>query len=111
MDAYQIAHLVTFILGYAIVFFSLIPLIRSDYWFIRIFDYPRSQKFLINSAVIIIASIFFTDYNQTHDLVFLAILLLNEIYLLSLIWNYTPLAKNQMKQNVEKGGDTIKILI
>ena len=110
MDAYQIARLVTFILGYAIVFFSLIPLIRSDYWFVRIFDYPRSQKFLINS-VVIIASLFLIDYNQTHDILFLTALILNECYLLSLIWNYTPLAKNQMKKNSKASADTVKRLI
>lgn len=98
------------VLGYAIVLFSIIPLIRSDQWFIRVFDYPRSQKFWINAVVIVLFA-FISDFNSTHDIIFLVVLLANEIYLLSLIWNYTPIARRQMKSKSENNADTIRLFI
>jgi endonuclease/exonuclease/phosphatase (EEP) superfamily protein YafD len=110
MTVYEIIRLTIFSIGYATVFFSILPLVRSDFWFIRIFDYPRSQKFWVNFAVIIV-SLFFARFDFLHDKTFLTILLLNQVYLLSLIWRYTPFASVQMKKNPNGGADTIKILI
>jgi endonuclease/exonuclease/phosphatase (EEP) superfamily protein YafD len=110
MTSIEIVRLITFAIGYAIVLISILPIIRSDYWFIRVFDYPRSQKFWINASIFIIF-IFFASFKRSHDIVFLTILLLNQAYLLSLIWNYTPLASNQMKKNPDAAGDTVRILI
>jgi endonuclease/exonuclease/phosphatase (EEP) superfamily protein YafD len=106
----DIVRFIIFFIGYAIIFFSLLPLIRNDYWIIRIFDYPRSQKFWINASVLIIF-LFFTNFDATHDIIFVIVLFLNQVYLLSLIWNYTPLARNQMKKKADGNPDSIKILI
>jgi endonuclease/exonuclease/phosphatase (EEP) superfamily protein YafD len=110
MTAPDLARIALFSLGYLIVFFSLLPLIKSDYWFIRVFDYPRSQKFWIN-AFILTAFLFLANYEMTHDLIFIGILILNELYLLSLIWDYTPLASRQMKKDPDDGLESIKIFI
>ena len=88
----------------------MVPLVRSDFWLIRVFDYPRSQKFWVNFVVIIVF-LFFTRFDYLHDKIFLAILLLNQAYLLSLIWHYTPFASNQMKINPNGGGESVKIFI
>ena len=110
MTSIEIVRVITFSIGYAILLFSILPLIRSDFWFIRVFDYPRSQKFWINASIIVLF-IFFADFKHNHDIIFLTALLVNQGYLLSLIWNYTPLASNQMKKNTDAKGDIIKILI
>ncbi len=110
MMAAEIVRLVTFVAGYLIVFFSIIPLIRSDYWLIRIFDYPRSQKFWIN-ALILGFFLFFARFDHTHDVIFIVVLFVNQVYLLTLIWDYTPLASRQMKKNPEENSDTVKIFI
>lgn len=97
-------------IGYAVVFFSIIPLIRSDFWFIRVFDYPRFQKFWIN-GVILAAFFFIADFKEVSDLIFLGVVVINQGYLLSLIWHYTPLAPVQMKRNPGKYENRIKVLI
>ena len=110
MTTTEIVRLIILCLGYLVVFFSLLPLIRSDYWFVRVFDYPRSQKFWIN-AFILAAFLFVASYDRTHDLIFIGVLFLNQIYLTSLIWDYTPLASRQMKKNIDNSNDAIKIFI
>lgn len=106
----ETVRLVIFIVGYALATFSIIPLFRSEQWFIRIFDYPRSQKFWINAALIILF-LLYIDFDQPHDIVFLVLLSLNQFYLLSLIWNYTPFAGRQMKSSQHNGSATLKIFI
>jgi endonuclease/exonuclease/phosphatase (EEP) superfamily protein YafD len=111
MTTIEIARLLTFSIGYIIIFFSLLPLIKSDYWAIRVFDYPRSQKFWLNT-IILVLFLFLSDFGRTHDVIFMIALFLNELYLLSLIWSYTLLASNQMKKNPQgEVRQTIKILI
>ncbi len=110
MTALEIIRIVLISLGYLIVFFSVLPLIKSDYWFIRIFDYPRSQKFWINASILL-GFVFVARYQYIHDLIFIGILIANQLYLLSLIWDYTPLASRQMKKNHEENPDIIKIFI
>lgn len=97
-------------IGYAFVVFSLLPLIKSDKWFIRVFDYPRSQKFLISLAVLV-AFVFIADYDSTAHLVFIFLISANVIYLLTQIWSYTPLARIQMQRNSKGTETSVKILI
>lgn len=110
MTIYETVRLITFSIGYAIVFLSLLPLIPSDYWYIRVLDYPRSQKFWINASVLILF-LFFSSVDNIHDILFISALTVNQGYLLSLIWDYTPLASHQMKNNPDANAGTIRILI
>src|SRR5690606_5098662 len=98
MTTLDILRIAFFFLGYLIVLFSILPLIKSDYWFIRVFDYPRSQKFWINTFILA-SFLFIARYENIHDLIFVGILVVNGIYLLTLIWDYTPLASKQMKKS------------
>jgi endonuclease/exonuclease/phosphatase (EEP) superfamily protein YafD len=110
MTALEILRFALFFFGYLIIFLSVLPLIKSDYWFIRIFDYPRSQKFWVN-LIVLASFLFIARYENTHDLIFMGILVVNGLYLLSLIWDYTPFASKQMKKNSDKNRDSIKIFI
>jgi endonuclease/exonuclease/phosphatase (EEP) superfamily protein YafD len=110
MTALDIIRFALFFFGYLIIFLSVLPLIKSDYWFIRVFDYPRSQKFWVN-LIVLVSFLFFARYENIHDLIFMGILVLNGIYLLSLIWDYTPFASKQMKKNSDQSRDSVKIFI
>jgi endonuclease/exonuclease/phosphatase (EEP) superfamily protein YafD len=110
MESLEITRFVIFAIGYTVIAFSLLPVIRSSYWFVRVFDYPRSQKFWIN-AVIFIVFVFFADPSATSHIIFLVALFLNQVYLLILVWNYTPLASIQMKMSAEANAHSIKIFI
>ena len=77
--------------GMLIVLMSLIPLIRSDYWTFRVFEYPRLQKLVLSVAVAgVYISLFFTSELQTALLS--GAFVLNSIYLSYLIYPFTPLA-------------------
>lgn len=96
----EAGRFILFLTGYAFIVFSLIPLIRSNFWLVRIFDYPRSQKFLISVAVFF-GFLALADLSRLHDKVFLVAIFLNIVYLLIQIWDYTPLATRQMKKGAD----------
>lgn len=83
------------ITGILIVLFSLIPLIKNDYWAFRIFEYPRLQKLFINLVIIILFTSLFKAQSTT-DLVFLAAMVINSCYLIYQIYSFTFLAKKVM---------------
>ncbi|MGV3599785.1 MAG: endonuclease/exonuclease/phosphatase family protein [Dyadobacter fermentans] len=77
--------------GVLIVMMSLIPLIRSDYWTFRVFEYPRLQKLVLCVAVTgIYISLFFSTDLQT--LILSGAFLLNTFYLCYLVYPFTRLA-------------------
>jgi endonuclease/exonuclease/phosphatase (EEP) superfamily protein YafD len=106
----EAGRFILFLTGYAFIVFSLIPLIRSNYWYVRIFDYPRSQKFWVSIGVFC-AFLPLADWSQNHDKLFLVALFLNITYLLTQIWDYTPLASHQMKMNTAADAKSIRIFI
>jgi endonuclease/exonuclease/phosphatase (EEP) superfamily protein YafD len=86
-----------YVFGYLFMIFSLIPLIRSDNWMFRVFEYPRSQKLIITTCLFL-ASLFTLDFAKPHDIVFVILLLLNIAYLFYQIWPYTFFSRKQMKR-------------
>jgi endonuclease/exonuclease/phosphatase (EEP) superfamily protein YafD len=97
-------------IGYAFMVFSIIPLIPSSYWFVRIFDYPRSQKFWVTVGVMV-AFPFLADFQLLHHKIFLVLLFLNSAYLLTQIWSYTPLAREQMKKADDSSETKLRLFI
>jgi endonuclease/exonuclease/phosphatase (EEP) superfamily protein YafD len=91
-------QLLIFTLGYLLVVISLIPLVRNDNWVFRVFEYPRSQKLLIN-LFLLAAFTAVAELHVTYHKIFLALLVLNALYLFYQIWPYTFLAKKQMKKS------------
>jgi endonuclease/exonuclease/phosphatase (EEP) superfamily protein YafD len=81
--------------GYALITISLLPLIRNDYWIFRVFEYPRLQKLIINSILLII---FLSLYppKSTYDFIFATILSLNTIYLAWQVFPFTVIARKQL---------------
>jgi len=78
--------------GVVVVLFSLIPLVKNDYWAFRVFEYPRLQKLFLNFLVIILYSSLFADFS-TIDLAFLALLGANAAYLIYQIYPFTVFAR------------------
>lgn len=96
-------------LGYLLIAMSLVPLLRSNWWFVRIFDYPRSQKFWLNVLILTIYVVFI-GWTESSDVVFITAMCLNLAFLFSKVWEYTKLAPVQMKVN-GKGGDSVRLLV
>lgn len=107
----SIGKAITVTAGYLLVVISLIPLIRNDNWFFRIFEYPRSQKLFIN-IVLLVSFLVFFEFKTTHDLIFTVLLALNTLYLVYQVWPYTFLSKNQIKRSkANKTVGRFKLLI
>lgn len=81
--------------GYFIVLISLIPLIRKDYWFFRVFEYPRLQKLMVNIFLICLYLVFF-GLDSTQDKIFIAATACNFIYLCYQVFPYTIIGKRQL---------------
>lgn len=84
-----------YIFGCILLIFSLLPLIRNDYWTFRVFEYPRIQKLLL---VILWFLMFFlfTDNRPLALNILFGALILNAVYLAWQIAPYTPLGKKQV---------------
>lgn len=105
----EIFRIVLLALGSFLIFISLIPLVRSSKWFVRVFDYPRSQKFWLN-LIILVFYVLLVGFQRIADAAFIVALSLNQIYLFRQIWDYTPLAPIQMK-NRQSGGEAVRLLV
>ena len=108
----DIARIAIYILGYFIVVVSLVPLIRSDNWVFRIFEYPRAQKLLIN-FVLLVGFVLVARWEHAHETVFAAILAANLLYLSYQVYPYTIFAKRQLKTYKQPpvAGKHFKLLI
>lgn len=81
--------------GYLIILISLIPLIRQDYWFFRVFEYPRLQKLMVNIGLIIVFLALY-EIQGTPEIFFTIALSLNFLYLCYQVFPYTILGKRQI---------------
>ncbi|SDD45425.1 Uncharacterized conserved protein YafD, endonuclease/exonuclease/phosphatase (EEP) superfamily [Dyadobacter soli] len=77
--------------GVLIVMMSLIPLVRSDYWTFRVFEYPRLQKLVLS---VVIAGVYMSLFLSTdlQTLVLSGAFVLNTIYLCYLVYPFTRIA-------------------
>lgn len=105
----EIVRYTLYALGSLLICISLIPLLPSSKWFVRVFDYPRSQKFWL-SLIIMVLYLVLIGPQRLADTVFLIGMLLNQIYLFRQIWDYTQLAPIQMKSR-QSGGEKIRLLV
>lgn len=91
--------------------FTLLPLIRHDYWVFRVFDYPRLQKLFLNGLATVLLLTLYSG-NPTLKYLQLSLLSINIIYLLWLILPFTPLGKKQvLKATVNDNEKSLSLMI
>ncbi|MFD0764107.1 endonuclease/exonuclease/phosphatase family protein [Mucilaginibacter lutimaris] len=88
-------NLVLIIFSCILLVFTLLPLVRNDYWIFRVFDYPRLQKLFLNIVAVILLAWLYTGDNPVKYAVMIA-LDINIVYLLWLIYPFTPVAAKQV---------------
>ena len=80
----------------ALIFcFSLLPLVRNDYWIFRVFDYPRLQKLVLTALCLFFWITYFTGPPLNYW-IGVSVLVIIIIYLIFLILPFTPLSKKQV---------------
>jgi len=77
---------------------TALPFVRSDAWWVRIFDFPRVQIALIAAAVAAAYPFFVGSYSPARY-AFLAALALCVLYQSYRMFPYTPLARRQVQQS------------
>lgn len=86
------------IIGCIAIAVTVVPLVRADAWWIRIFDFPRLQITFV-AATTAAAYILFVGNYSTGGIIFLGSLALCLFYQGYMMFPYTPLARKQVQQS------------
>lgn len=90
--------------------FTLLPLVDLEYWWIRIFDYPRLQ-YLTLGLIILLIYIFYLR-KKIIDIIFLILLLFVIFSQAYLVFPFTPLAtKTVIKASNKSDSSSINLFI
>ena len=94
-----------------LLIFTLLPLIRHEYWIFRVFDYPRLQKLVLNVIALALTLLVY-DGDSALWYILPAVLLVNIAHLLWLIWPFTIFGDKQvLKATAYNEGNKISIII
>lgn len=99
------------IIGWLMILFTLLPMIRTSLWWVRILDFPRFQIAFIISTTLLLYSYFF-EINQVYQYVFVGCAIFALFAQLRYIYPFTFLAPKQAVKAKEKDPDnTICLMI
>lgn len=94
-----------------LLIFTILPLVRHEYWIFRVFDYPRLQKFVLNIVALALTVLLY-DGDNALRYILPAVLLGNIGHLLWLIWPFTIFGVKQVvKTTTPNQGSSISIMI
>jgi len=96
--------------GLLLIAATLLPLLRKDAWWVRIFDFPRLQITVLIVATFAAYLIFWWQFRLIENL-FLTVLGTCLIYQAYLMYPYTPLARKQVQQSLNRGDGSILSLV
>lgn len=88
-------NITLYVLSAVMIVITLLPLIKSDKWVFRVFDYPRLQKFFL-SVLLLCFMAYCCDYSSTLNITFIVLMGLNLLYLTIIILPYTIFGKKQV---------------
>jgi len=83
------------LLSLLLISFTILSLIKNDYWVFRVFDYPRLQKFVL-SLICLALLVYFFKSTALFYWGLTGAMALNVGYLFSLIMPFTVLGKKQV---------------
>ena len=75
--------------------FTLLPLLRNDYWIFRVFDYPRLQKLVLVALCLFFWVTYFSGPSLNYW-IGIGVLILIIVHLIILILPFTPLGTKQV---------------
>ncbi|KAF2519695.1 endonuclease/exonuclease/phosphatase family protein [Flavobacterium salilacus subsp. salilacus] len=99
------------VLTVTLLLFTILSLIRNDYWTFRVFDYPRLQKLTLSVLCLVLILCFYKDKSVLYWIL-ITLISINIIYLLYLILPFTILGKKQvLKSGSNEPEQCISIMI
>lgn len=94
-----------------LLLFTLLSMIRNDYWTFRIFDYPRLQKLVLSVVCLALLIIFYTNADIWYW-VAISLISVNILYLFYQVLPFTPLGSKQVLRADEHDPDqSISLMI
>ncbi|RWY50981.1 endonuclease [Mucilaginibacter gilvus] len=94
-----------------LISFTLLSIIKHQYWIFRIFDYPRLQKLVLSVVCFVLFASFFKG-SAVVSYIFLILLFCNITYLLTQIIPFTILGRKQvLKANKDIPNQSLCIMI
>lgn len=87
-----------------------LPLIRRDHWTFRVFEFPRVQKLLIITLLVVCGYVLLP--HQLENIILLGLLATAMVHLMFLIYPFTPLARKSVPGiRRRKAKDPLKLLV
>lgn len=97
------------IISLVVVVSVFLSRIRNDYWIFKVLEYPRFQKLIVSTGVLL-CWILIWPPESLFQKILLSALIASIIYLSYKIWPYTPLSKKEMiKVASFDSGDAFKV--
>ncbi len=98
-------------IGYLMIAATVVPLVRADVWWVRVFDFPRLQIALLLVLTFVIYLLVRED-PSVEDNIFLGLLSVAVMYQAYRMYPYTPLCRKQIQQSREADPErTISLLV
>lgn len=99
------------ILAILLICFTLLPLVKHDYWAFRVFDYPRLQKLTLSVICFILLLVFFKVDSVFHWVLTIT-MFITIIYLSSQVFPFTPFARKQvLTASIDNPNSCISLMI
>lgn len=89
---------VLYIIALVLVIATILPMVKADAWWIRIFDFPRLQ-ILCLAVMVFVAFPFLVGYSEPIQITLLALLGGTIIYQAYMMFPYTPFAAVQVEKS------------
>jgi endonuclease/exonuclease/phosphatase (EEP) superfamily protein YafD len=87
--------IIILILGFLMIAATLIPFLKKEFWWIRVFDFPRLQILSI-AFIVFIAYLFYWNSGEFWENFFLVVLIAAILHQVSVIFPYTTMHKKQV---------------
>ena len=78
-----------------LLFVTLLPFVKKEYWIFRVCDYPRLQKLVLSSTAVLLLAFYIPKQDFLLNIL-LVLMVLNSAYLLYLIIPFTKIARVQV---------------
>ncbi len=96
-----------FAIGFLMIAATMLPLLRKDAWWVRIFDFPRLQiTFILATTVAAYLAFAFKWEIHLYESLFLFALSSCLVYQGYMMYPYTPLARKQVQQSLKGDSHT-----
>lgn len=87
---------------------TILPLLRSKAWWIRIWDFPRLQIMVAGAGALVAGSFMTQSLESWTRWPFFGVLALTVVYQAAIIWRFSPIAPHEVQRSL--GADTNALL-